>query len=203
MRRAALLAGLMLVGLPGVVAGQGRQSSADWRRVVTEQDQVRLHDWRDIFVKAVSRARETNASDVAREGVLLDPDVALDPVAMPDGRYRCRMVKIGSQDPSGLNYVAYPGFECVVATADGITVLRKISGSQRATGRLFEDSATRKILLGTMMYSDETSAMRYGRDNDRDVAGALERIGPKRWRLIVPAPRFESMLDVVEFVPLS
>ncbi len=36
---------------------------------------------------------------------------------------------------------------------------------------------------------------------DRDMAGVLERIGERRWRLVLPYPRFESLLDVVELVP--
>jgi hypothetical protein len=34
--------------------------------------------------------------------------------------------------------------------------------------------------------------MQYGRDEDRDVAGFVERIGPNRWRLVMPYPHFES-----------
>jgi hypothetical protein len=43
--------------------------------------------------------------------------------------------------------------------------------------------------------------MRYGRDADRDLAGWVERVGERRWRLILPYPRFESTIDVVELVP--
>ena len=34
-----------------------------------------------------------------------------------------------------------------------------------------------------------------------DVAGYVERIGPNRWRLVMPAPAFESKLDVLELTP--
>jgi hypothetical protein len=43
--------------------------------------------------------------------------------------------------------------------------------------------------------------MQYGRDSERDVAGYVERIGPNRWRLIMPRPAFESVMDVMELVP--
>ena len=33
------------------------------------------------------------------------------------------------------------------------------------------------------------------------MVGMLERIGDHRWRLVLPAPHFESMLDVIELVP--
>ena len=39
------------------------------------------------------------------------------------------------------------------------------------------------VFLGTMMLGDETRALDYGRDPVRDVAGLLERVGPRRWRL--------------------
>src|ERR671912_396554 len=40
-------------------------------------------------------------------------------------------------------------------------------------------------------------------DTERDVAGFVERIGPNRWRLIMPRPHFESQMDVMELVPSS
>jgi hypothetical protein len=50
---------------------------------------------------------------------------------------------------------------------------------------------------------DERRAMQYGEDETRDVAGYVERIGPARWRLVMPQPHFESQLDVMELVPSS
>ena len=57
------------------------------------------------------------------------------------------------------------------------------------------------MFLGTLVLGDETRAMQYGRDQDRDLAGWVERIGDNRWRLILPYPHFESTLDVIELVP--
>jgi hypothetical protein len=45
--------------------------------------------------------------------------------------------------------------------------------------------------------------MHYGADPERDVAGFIERIGPERWRLVMPWPHFESRLDVMELVPAT
>ena len=42
-----------------------------------------------------------------------------------------------------------------------------------------------------------------GRDTERDVAGYVERIGPNRWRLIMPRPHFESVMDVMELIPVQ
>ena len=59
----------------------------------------------------------------------------------------------------------------------------------------------RQVFLGTLVLGDEQRAMQYGRDPDRDVAGFVEKIGPNRWRLVMPYPAFESLTDVLELVP--
>ena len=57
------------------------------------------------------------------------------------------------------------------------------------------------VFLGTLQLGDEHGVLRYGHDAERDMIGLLERIGERRWRLTLPFPRFESMLDVIEIVP--
>jgi hypothetical protein len=53
------------------------------------------------------------------------------------------------------------------------------------------------------MFADETRPLEYGLDATRDMVGAVQRIGDKRWRLILPYPRFESVMDVVELTPVA
>jgi hypothetical protein len=52
-----------------------------------------------------------------------------------------------------------------------------------------------------MVLSDETKSMRYGTDSERNLAGFVERIGANRWRLVLPSPRWEAMLEVIDLVP--
>jgi hypothetical protein len=59
----------------------------------------------------------------------------------------------------------------------------------------------RLVFLGSMALGTEEVPRAYGDDPGRDMAGILERIGPFRWRLVVPWPRGESKLDVFELVP--
>ena len=66
---------------------------------------------------------------------------------------------------------------------------------------LFPESDARAIFLGTLVLGDETAPLRYGQDSNRDMIGYVERIGEKRWRLVLPYPRFESLLDVVDLTP--
>lgn len=177
-------------------------ANADWRGVATRDDARRLRDWRDAFVAALGEARARGFADaVAREGTLLDPDAALDDVQLVPGRYRCRTIKLGQRGPVGIGFVAYPAFDCRVAAEGDAMSFAKLSGSQRPVGVLLPGNERRVVFLGTMMLGDETRAIVYGRDPERDVAGAVERIGPRRWRMILPYPRFESTLDVMELEP--
>lgn len=184
------------------------QSTSDWRMVATDHDRQRLRDWRSTFVKAVAAARAAgHGGELLREGSLLMPDAALGGPRIPDGDYRCRIIKLGARSAAMLDYVSYPAFTCRVDTrAGGASERRyftKLTGSQRAMGIIFPDSAMREILLGTLVLGDEQRALQYGVDQTRDVAGMIERIGPSRWRLVMPEPHFESQLDVMELVPIQ
>jgi len=207
MRHAFLAVALLASGgcaqfqsAPGVIAQPGR----DWRSVVTESDRGRLRDWRSAFVDALGSAGAGgHAADLTREGVLLEPDAALGGGPIPNGMYRCRVIKIGAKSSGMLNYVAYPAFDCRVRAAGDVQQFAKLTGSQRQVGSIFPGDALRQVFLGTLVLGDEARAMQYGRDTQRDVAGFVERIGPNRWRLIMPRPHFESQMDVMELVPSS
>ena len=174
--------------------------TADWRKVATRSDLSRLYGWRDSFMKGLNAATlGGSAAKIVAEGALLQPDSALEGVALPAGRYRCRTIKLGGARA----YAAYQPFDCTVTDEGEVASLAKLTGSQRPVGLVFDGDVRRQIFLGTLMLGDEKTAIEYGRDPDRDMAGAVERIGPARWRLVLPAPRFESMLDVIELVPVS
>lgn len=175
---------------------------SDWRTAATDADRKKLHDWRAAFVEALAEARTTNAADVAREGVLLDPDAALGG-PIPNGAYRCRVIKLGAKTPGMLNYVAYPAFSCRVQAEHNIQGFAKLTGSQRPVGLIFPNDPLRQVFLGTLTLGDEVRAMQYGNDPDRDIAAFVERIGPERWRMVIPRPAFESKTDVIELVPAS
>ena len=178
------------------------QWTTAYRQVISETDRVRLRDWRKTFKEALAAARQGgHGAEIAREGALLDPDAALTNPAIPDGDYRCRVIKIGAKDAGLLDYVSYAGFTCRVRAERSLQRLSKVSGSQRYVGLIFPGDAIRKVFLGTLVLGDERRAMQYRQDEKRDVAGYLERIGPNRWRLVMPKPHFESQLDVMELVP--
>jgi len=196
------IAALLLVSAFAVSPAMARDGvPTNWRNVASDDDRDRLRNARQAWIDALAKARTMNARAIAAQGVLFDPDVALANARPPAGNYRCRVFKLGAKGPDNLDYVAYPAFRCRVASEGMQMRLTKLDGSQRPTGLLFDDGRYRQVFLGTLVLGDEARALEYGRDATRDMAGTLERIGPRRWRLTLPSPRFESLLDLVELTP--
>jgi hypothetical protein len=178
------------------------EATRNWRAVASETDRERLRDWRKTFVAALASARAAgHSAKIAREGALLEPDAALGGGPIPDGTYRCRVIKLGAKTQGLLDYVSYPAFNCRIGAQNGLQNFVKLTGSQRQVGLLFPGDIMRQVFLGTLALGDEQGALQYGQDEMRNVAGLVERIGPARWRLVMPQPHFESQLDVMELVP--
>ena len=205
MRLLPLLA-LLPLSACGVVqssAGMIPDWTRDWRQVATKDDRDRLRDWRKSFAGALDAARRSgHGAEIAREGVLLDPDAALAGRPIPNGAYACRVIKLGAKSAGLLDYVSYPAFACRIDQERDLQGFAKLSGSQRQVGLIFPGDPMRQVFLGTLVLGDEREAMQYGQDKTRDVAAYVERIGPSRWRLVMPSPAFESQTDVMELVPV-
>jgi hypothetical protein len=206
---APALAAVLALAVSGCsLFGGGRDADstlaapAAWRDIATPADRDRVARWRTAWTEALAKAeRSGHGPEIAAHGALMQPDAALDDPVPPPGEYRCSVIKLGSQGEGGLDYVSYPPFTCRIGTGQGVLSFTKLDGSQRPVGRLFSNDDRRMIFLGTMALGDERGALDYGADAERDMAGALERIGPRRWRLVLPWPRWESTLDVIELVP--
>lgn len=204
--RSALLLSLLLAGSGCSVVQQPiamiSDWSRDWHQVATSKDRERLRDWRRDFVTALDAARKAgHGAEIDREGVLLQPDAALGGGPIPNGSYSCRVIKLGAKSAGMLDFVTYPPFACRIRQEKDLQGFAKLTGSQRPVGLIFPGDIMRQVFLGTLVLGDEREAMQYGQDATRDVAGYVERIGPSRWRLVMPAPTFESQLDVMELVP--
>lgn len=185
-------------------SGMIAERTRDWRAVATASDRVRLREWRTAFVDGLRAARSAgHSAEIANEGALLQPDAALGGGPIPNGAYKCRVIKVGAKSAGLLDYIAYPPFDCRIQQERDLQGFAKLSGSQRQVGLLFPGDQLRQVFLGTLVLGDESRAMQYGRDTERDVAGFVERIGANRWRLIMPRPHFESQIDVMELVPSS
>jgi hypothetical protein len=186
-----------------VVAPPTAQRPTDgWRTLATEDDRHRLQRWRDAWVEALAKARTAGQSEgIAREGALLEPDAALAGARLAPGDYRCRTIKLGAQSAGHPDFAVYPPQLCRVRRQGARLHFSRLDGPQRPIGVLFPENDRRIVFLGTLQLGDEALALRYSRDTERDMAGVVERVGDNRWRLVLPYPHFESLLDVIELTP--
>ena len=209
MRLSSLLAAVLACTACNVIeqpSGLISHWTTAWKEVATQDDRERLRDWRATFVDALDAARKAgHSAEIERAGALLMPDAALGGGAIPNGMYRCRVIKLGAKAEGNLDYVAYPAFTCRIgaAAAKGTMGFAKLDGSQRPIGRVFPDTTRRMVFLGTLQLGDEKGSLRYGHDTSRDMIGFVQRIGASKWRLVLPSPGFDSLLDVIELTPAS
>lgn len=174
----------------------------DWRQIATSADRDRIARWRAAWLAGLDKATAAgNGPQIAAQGALLKPDLALDDPMLPPGDYGCRVIKMGAQTKGLMDYIAYPFFSCRVTAEEGRIHLAKLDGSQRPVGDIFPDEGRRMVFLGAMMLGDEARPLPYGRDAERDMAGIVERVAPRRWRIAFPYPRWESTIDIFELVP--
>ncbi|WP_162789183.1 MULTISPECIES: DUF4893 domain-containing protein [Sphingomonas] len=176
-----------------------------WQGVASRADIDRIARIRQAWDEGLSEARATgNRRDVEAEGALLKGDSALARPAPTPGSYECRMVRLGRTEPRGKAFEKFKPFFCYVEVDGNLLTIVKQTGSQRPAGRLWEDdNPERLIYLGSLALGSEEQPKAYGDDPKRDMAGVFERIGPFRWRLVIPWPQAQSKLDVYELTPVA
>ena len=213
--RAAALTALMLLascetapkppaGTRAIVEVAPPAKSEAWKKLATPADQQRLSRLDSAWQQALTEAGKSNGGDIRKEGVLLKPTVALPRPAPTPGSYNCRLIKLGKATPKTRPYESFKPFFCYVEVEGDLLTIVKQTGSQRPAGRLWEDDdADRLIFLGTLALGNEDQPLAYGDDPKRDMAGVLQRIGPFRWRLVIPWPQSSSKLDVFELTPVA
>lgn len=201
MRRFLPLAAFVLLA-PACATTPQRAAPSFARLTVTDQDRTRLRDWRSAFTAALAQARAGGyAGAIASEGALLQPDAALGG-GIPNGTYRCRIIKLGARTHGMLPYVNNPTYTCrIAALGTNRQSFAKLTGPQRQVGTIRPHDQIRSLFTGTLVLGDETRALTYGTDRERDLAGWVERVGERRWRLLLPYPAFENLIGVVELVP--
>jgi hypothetical protein len=193
MRLAAVLALSLLTAGPALAA------SGDWRADAKRDDIRRIERLDEAWDAALSEARaQGQGRELTRLGALADPRVSLPRPQPTPGAYRCRTIKLGSQN-AGPGLVAYGWFRCRVAlTPGGDLILEKVTGSQRQAGDLYPEASRRLVFLGAVAWGGGEGRAQYGRDPQRDQVGVFERVGRDRYRLALPWPRQESKLDLLE-----
>lgn len=187
-----------------VVEVAPQPKSDTWRKLATAADQARLARIDSAWQQALTEAGRSNSAEIRKEGVLLKPHAALPRPTPTPGSYNCRLIKLGKATPKTRAIESFKPFFCYVEVEGDLLTIVKQTGSQRPAGRLWEDdNDERLIFLGTLALGNEDQPLAYGEDPKRDMAGVLERIGPFRWRLVIPWPQSTSKLDVFELTPVA
>lgn len=182
------------------------EAAKPWRAIISEEDLARL-EARDEALKT-AWSQTTPTPDVIEQ--LADTEVLLNAPAVPalsadlTGDWRCRTTKIGGEFAT---FVRYGWFHCrVTKRADGTYFFEKISGSQRVSGVLYDDSPTRFVLLGGSTVNEEPQ-IPYDPleppESDPSLTlhnevAYLIRVDAQTLRLEFPLPHYESTFDVME-----
>ncbi len=188
---------------PSVIVESPLKSEA-WKGVASDTDEARIGRLGLAWQEALAEARRNYANEIRREGVLLMPRASLPRPAPTPGSYNCRLIKLGKVAPKTRAYESFKPFFCYVEVEDDLLTIVKQTGSQRPAGRLWEDDDSRRLIfLGSLALGNEEQPRAYGDDPRRNMAGVLERIGPFKWRLVIPWPQSSSKLDVFELTPVA
>ena len=188
---------------PSAPDAPGGAVLSDWRGVITAADRDRYQRRDAAWTLALQQAkRQPGSGDLSSLGDLIEPGAARPSVTPPVGAYRCRTVKLGSQGgDEGLGYVVYGWFACRIEQTSAGLKFSKLTGSQRPSGLLFPENDRHMVFLGSMALASEPAARSYGQRPERDMVAVVERIGERRWRMVIPWPANESNLDLIELVP--
>lgn len=189
------------VATPAVLAEE--ENALEWLRLASPKDIDRIRRLEAAWNEALGEARAARfLTALEAEGELLDPEAALPWPAPSPGPYRCRVVKLGTTGDAPA-FRTFKPFFCHVQPDGELLNIVKQTGTQRPAGWLYpSENANQMVFLGTLALGTEDEALPYGADPTRDMAGVLERIGPFRYRLVIPWPQLDSKLDVIELVPV-
>lgn len=164
-------------------------------QVIRPADQARINSlpaiWRAAWGQSTGRVRTA-------EGALLEPGAALDHPELSPGSYNCRLIRLGRR-AGARRMRSFPTHFCHVGTSNGELNFTKQTGSDLPAGHLYK-TEKRYTFVGALQRAEGDNSLVYGTDQARDVAGVVERVGPFRWRMVVPVG--EQDLDILELTPV-
>lgn len=179
-------------------------AATGWRALASEDDQLRIAEmpatWREARAAVTTRYFRL----LVKEDELLDPVAARAMPTPPPGSYACRLVRLG-RDPDGKAppIQSFSQFFCYIkAEGDDRLSFTKQTGTELPGGWLYPDGARRLVMMGAQQRAPGDNSLPYAAERDRDLIGVVERIGPFRWRLVLPWRGSAPGLDVYELTPV-
>ncbi len=168
-----------------------RPAGDSWRAVARPADVERIEG---IAALPIARPPAAHA--------LLAPGAALPRASPPPGSYQCRVTRVGA-GTGRRALIRYPVYFCHVGVAGAWLSFAKQTGAERFDGYLYPDTDARLVFLGASPAPGEAMAPGYGANDARNLVGVFERIGPMRYRLVIPSARGGPRLDVIELAPIA
>lgn len=186
---------ITVVGALALLGATVAQADGVFQTLVTKADAERLANYEQTREKALTEAQASgSAEDVETlDAVVSKPAVSFDGFDMT-GDWQCRTIKVGGLSP----VIVYGWFRCSVTDDGSGWLLEKTSGSQRTKGRFYTESDTRLHYLGSFFIAGDTPNP-YGSGPETDQVGFAYRASDGTWRIELPAPYYESKLDILEF----
>ena len=174
-----------------------------WRGAATEADRDRVRHWRDAWIEALARPAPAAKATRSRAAALCSsptrpwPAPRRRPATMTAGRSSSAR---GAAADCPILPPIRPRSAGSRATGRRLRFTR-LTGPQRPVGAIFPDNGRRMVFLGTLdARRREPRAPLRARPRARPRRpGRAGRPEPLADRL--PAPHFESLLDVIELIP--
>jgi hypothetical protein len=163
--------------------------------LITPADNNKLTQLNAVREQALAEAR---AGGTTEDLAILDQTLAGDLLSVREGfnavgDWRCRTLKLGKGAP----LVVYGWFDCRITDDGAGWFLDKRGGSQRTSGRFYDNGDKEMYYLGVLSVTGDP-AVTYGAAPARDQVARVVRPGPNRLRLEFPLPAFESRFDILE-----
>lgn len=211
MRRAAMILFALTPALVACTTTGARKHPAaiatlepqrQWAGLASAEDQARLSELQELFVKARAAVPRNRARLVDAETALVDPTAAQLLPELPPGPYHCRLVRFGGK----ARFATFKPDFCYVEAGKGNLSFTKQTANQGGSlpqGWIYPDGERRQVFLGANRRKGEAEGRRYGDDPNRDLIGVVERVSPFRWRLVLAQAGGGGTLDLYELVPVT
>jgi hypothetical protein len=171
-------------------------AEASWRDSAAPEDIALIDDLAATWTRAVNGVPRQARALIATESALLDQGAALVHPQLSPGSYTCRAIRLDARGARAFP----PQFCFIMGEADGRLSFNKQTGTDLPNGWLFTDSTKRYVFLGAQQRRAGENNIGYRENRDADRVGVVERIGPFRWRVVMP--RRDGSFWVYELTPV-
>ena len=191
----AVVLGLALCSGSAAIA-----ADSGWRALIHPEHLSRVEDPRARALAVLDHigAQEYGYDEVKMVRELLAAETMVRPAERLLADWRCRSIQVNR-----LGIFSYPNFRCRIKRIEGEWDFRKLSGSQKRSGSLYQDQPGRWVFLGGQYVNDDPPRAYSGIDDQAqsdayDTVGELETLADGRLRMLLDSDEDSFELYVLE-----